>query len=364
MAALKVLYVYASNRKEIFELHARGEAPESFLYFFPSLQKLGLNVRYNESLAPGLLSRVVYPLQKLAIRFTGAGFKLDEALNLLPEVLRSDAVVATTDSTALPLLLLKKLGVIRVPVIVFTIGLYDTMAARGPSKPFVRAYSELYRHADRIVSFSGQVQLEKLGKLLGLRADQLVSVPLCIDTHFYRPAAVKQDDFIISIGRDPQRDYKSLFRVAEKTACRFKVLTSPHVLKGLAVPPNVEVLYDHPMRATADEICKSRFYFHLSRPNSYFAGHTTLLAAMACGKLAVFNDSAPDLPFRDMENCVIVRDAEDAVIKLRHLLASPLDVARIAHAGYQLVTTHFPASAAALQLKNVIESVSEQPVSS
>ena len=66
------------------------------------------------------------------------GFKLDQALALLPKFNKYDVIIETGDSAGLPILFLKYLKLIKKPVVFMTAGLAG--ALKGKTKSWVGSF--------------------------------------------------------------------------------------------------------------------------------------------------------------------------------------------------------------------------------
>ena len=130
----KVLFVYRTKRLPILKSCQNGKSPDSLLFGANHLIKMGYLVDIFDTpyslLNP--LHPLFYPFEHAVINKIGMGFKLDQAISLLPKFKNYDVVVATGDSAGLPILFLKYLHLINNPVIFMTSGLAG--ALKGKSK--------------------------------------------------------------------------------------------------------------------------------------------------------------------------------------------------------------------------------------
>jgi len=99
---------------------------------------------------------------------------------------------------------------------------------------------------DGIVCLS-QYQRRGLIERHGIPEKMITYIPLGVDInyHQYNPDS-KRDDFILSVGRDKGRDYKTLIDSAYLIPeTKFIIVCSPHNIKNIErMPKNVHIFYD------------------------------------------------------------------------------------------------------------------------
>ncbi len=124
---------------------------------------------------------------------------------------RVDCVIATTEASALPVLALSALRLLRRPVLVFAVGALTDKFIDGQVGGLRRI---LIRKAHRIVVFSS-VQVESTSRLLGVPSVRVVFTPFGVDLEFLaRHARPKRWD-VVAAGTNEGKDYPTLLRALQ-----------------------------------------------------------------------------------------------------------------------------------------------------
>lgn len=159
---------------------------------------------------------------------------------------------------------------------------------------FLRKFWESYAH---IICLSHE-QLEDFVRF-GIARERLVFIPFGVDTHFFQPTdAYREEDIIVSVGRDVGRDYVTLFRAAEHSAHNFIVVAAQrNIPSGESTPKNVSVRFDRSLAEIRDLYIRAQLVVVVSKETgalggSDCSGQTVILDALAAGK-AVIATSRP-----------------------------------------------------------------------
>jgi len=201
---------------------------------------------------------------------------------------RHRVVVATTNSQGLSLALARALGRLRSKVLLIAMGVVD------PAAPALRTHicQRLLRHVAIAPVSKGEEQF--LRQRLGPNQD-IAYLPFGVDHRFWVPAAAdhRQDDYVLSIGNDPRRDYPTLAEAwkpefpALKIITRLPVPPSPGQIDVIAGDWNSPLLSDQEIR---NLIQGARFVIVPLRQTIQPSGQSACLQAMACGKAVVLSD--------------------------------------------------------------------------
>jgi glycosyltransferase involved in cell wall biosynthesis len=158
-------------------------------------------------------------------------------LPLFPLFFRYDVVVS---STAYGTLLVKSLLHIKKPKWVMvdfnitgTIGQGKTMR----QKVFKWAVSR----CDGIVAIS-EAEEKSLKAMFPHLAQSIIFLHEGVDSEYYKPslADTKEEDYILSVGLDPSRDFRTLIEAAKEFSVTVKLATKPEMVKCFEpLPPNV-----------------------------------------------------------------------------------------------------------------------------
>ena len=246
----KVLYVYRTPRKAVYENWKNGKGPDSLLFGANHLEKMGYQVNFFDSAYSPLnfFHPFLYPLEHSIINVTKMGFKLDQALWLLPRLNSYDVIVGTGDSAGLPLLALKYFGFIKKPVIFMTAGLAG--ALKGKTKTWVgNFYKKILPMADVFTSYA-QIEIDFFEKEMGIKKGKVKYTPLATDYKYFSQKSqpkVKKE-IICAVGTEQGRDYKTLFEAVRDLPVTVEVACHSDNIKGLNIPANVKIRLNIPIQ--------------------------------------------------------------------------------------------------------------------
>lgn len=230
-----------------------------------------------------LLQWLWFPMERYLIRRVGVGFRLDQVLVHLTMIRRHDMILAETDSTGLPLLLLKRLGLLRSRVGFISAGLVNELEHQQHTWLFL-FYKWLLWAADFVVCWS-PLEERMFRELTGAKA---TFVQLEADTMFYQPSGAPTGDFVLCVGRDVGRDFETLFASLASTGVPAKVIASAHPVAGLSIPKNVEIYTEKVDYETLmDWYRQARLVVVNLQEIHRFTGQRALLETLAMGKATV-----------------------------------------------------------------------------
>lgn len=243
----KILYVYRTKRRPILKNWQKGKGPDSLLFGANHLKKMGYCVDiFDESYALlNPLHPLFYPLEHLIINKVGMGFKLDQAVTLLPKFNNYDVIVATGDSAGLPILYLKYLHLIKKPVIFMTAGLAG--ALKGKSKTWVGSlYKKILPCADIFTSYS-KIEIDFFVSEMGIKKGKIKYLPLATDWEYFSQKSKAKREVICAVGTELGRDYKTFFDAVKNLPVKAEIACHPDNIKGLQIPSNVKVHLNIPV---------------------------------------------------------------------------------------------------------------------
>lgn len=278
----KILYVYRTARKKQLYKALLNEEPDHLLYGFRYLSDFGIDAYFTDiAYSPfNLLLWLFLPLQKYIIKRTSIGFKLDQAILLIPKLINSDLIVTTTDSAGLPILLLKKLKIISKPMIYISTGLVNELDKRTNS--ISRFEFSLLREASIIVCHS-IVEKKLFIKHLPDIKKKIYVIPFGIDYGFF-----KTNSYILSVGRDRSRDFQLLAEVAKQFPKeQFIIVTSKSNVGGINFSRNVKLLFDIDYRRVRELYWGSKIIFLPLKELNRAAGQISFLESASLGKIIV-----------------------------------------------------------------------------
>ena len=242
--AKKILFVYRTPRRHVLNKWQKGQGPDSLLFGANHLKDLGYKIDFFDNAFSlfNLFHPLFYPLEHAIIDKVGMGFKLDQALFLLPRLNTYDVIVGTGDSAGLPLLALKHFGFIKRPIIFMTAGLAG--ALRGKTETWVgKFYKKILPVADVFTSYS-QVEIDFFEKEMGIKKSKIKYVSLCTDFEYFSQKSTNKKTIISAVGVELGRDYKTFFEAVKNLPVKVEIACHPDNIKGLSIPSNVKVNFN------------------------------------------------------------------------------------------------------------------------
>jgi glycosyltransferase involved in cell wall biosynthesis len=222
----------------------------------------------------------------------------------------ADVVFATNDTVGIPLVLLKRLGLLRPPLVYAAIGLPERLAKlRG--EPIRRFYAGAFRRAAVVVAYA-ESEADSLRRWLGIGAPPVRFVRFGVDVEAFAPRVhdVPEVD-VVSVGADPQRDFDMLKALASRhPELRVRIVAGTDQARSLApVPLNVAVETGLSLEQVRDRLAEARVVALPVRRNSYSGATTVLLQAMSLAKPVVVSRTdaiARGYGLEDGVNCRLV----------------------------------------------------------
>jgi len=256
----------------------------------------------------------------------------------------------------------------------FPIALYQTLARqRQPRhiilgvifKGVLARYPALFRWVFSsiagIVCFTSR-EIELCHKMLGFPLERVHFVPLAWDVEEDKGVSPAQwDDYILSVGSS-NRDYQTLLRVAERISTRFIVVARPYNLKGLSIPPNVEVYLDVPSGEVTRLLRSARLAVVPLHDTAYAAGQNVVLRAMSAARAVVVTHTPGTQDYvRDGETGLFVSpsNVEEMAETIERLLNSPETTRRLGMQARQEVVTRYSFAAMSRRLSDLAYSLAE-----
>lgn len=277
----KILYVYRTARGKKYHNFLEGKEPDHILYGLNYLTNKGYKVMFFD-MAHGkfnILYWLFLPLQKLIIQLSSQGFRIDQAVLLIPKIRSADIVVTTTDSVGLPILFLKKMGFIKTPIIYISIGLINELEKRDTSMIF-NFYKKILPEASKVICHSKQ-EIELYKKLIPQFKKRLEFIPFGIDHKFFNRPSIKRV-YILSVGQDKSRDYLFLSKIATFFPKeKFAVVTQRSNVEGIYFSKNVKLYFNLPYDRVEQMYSQAKLLFLPLRALNRAGGQTSFLEGVA-----------------------------------------------------------------------------------
>jgi len=303
----RVLMLFNRPRAERLAAAEAGACPDELLYGLRTLRRRGFDViTTDEGFGPVFGGRWLKALDNWLSRGgERTGFNLKQAWRLRRLCRRVDLVFATADSSALPVLLLQALGVVRTPVVYASIGLAETFGR--PAGLVYGLYRRLLRRAARVLVYA-LPEATALTRLFALPPGQVRFVPFGVDAEFF-DVPTSTMGAPLAFGLDQHRDWPTLFSAAAGLPGSIDVIANPDRLRGLAVPRNVNLVPPASVAEIRERLRAARFVVLPVRENNYSGGTISLLQAMACGKAVIVSQTRAieaGYGLVDGKNCLLV----------------------------------------------------------
>jgi glycosyltransferase involved in cell wall biosynthesis len=269
---------------------APGAAERYQLFGLDELGSRGLATRHNlerASRPPGWARVVGEALKRVLEAAGGYGGDFATVLASLRVANRADVVLSTVDTVGIPLMLLKRFGRVRPPLVYVAIGLPERLA-RLRSARMRRLYASALGSCAVVVAYS-EKEAEDIRRWVTANGGsaRVEFVPFGVD-----PSSFTADgggDGVVSVGADPHRDFDLLLRVAARMPeVTFRIVTSADHARTLpTTPENVSLEQDLPFEEMRRRLAEARLVALPVRENSYSGATTVLLQAMALEKPVV-----------------------------------------------------------------------------
>jgi glycosyltransferase involved in cell wall biosynthesis len=319
-----VFFTFRDSPQRRRALAARPDSAERYsLFGLDQLAERGWTTGHNlkRSGLPPAWARFVGAALKRPLEAAGGyGGDFATVLASLRRANRADVVLSTVDTVGIPLMLLKRAGVVRPPLVYVAIGLPERLAQLRSGR-MRRLYASALARCAAVVAYS-EKEASDIRDWIA-RHDQRARVefvPFGVDVGSLAPADGRASGGVVSVGADPHRDFDLLFRVARRMPdTPFSVVTTADHLRVLPPPPeNVSVEADLPFDAMRQRLEQARLVALPVRENSYSGATTVLLQAMALEKPVVVTRTsaiASGYGLVDGENVRLVEPGDDAAFE-------------------------------------------------
>jgi len=226
----RVLYLYAGKRKEFYTAWKAGKNPDTQLLGLNYMNELGVDASFAEWPIAEWLRNVSFNLVHLPYLLT---------------IRKYDTVFICA---GLPLVFTAKflLGWKKPKFVIYNTFLTNALKRNtGGLSGFITR--KAIERLDVIVCTGKEQETFLLEQ--GFDKEKIVFAPIGIDAMRFADESKKNPkngDYVLAVGRDPGRDYKTLFEAVRDLPIKVKVATKQEVVAGLEVPKNVELLLHVP----------------------------------------------------------------------------------------------------------------------
>ena len=336
----KICYFLKSGREKRMD----NKYPDEFLYglgFFKKLDlnvsliidsELGLNKNLNNKIE-SIMNMIVYWLIGIPGR---ALFYIFLKRKIF---VKYDVIIVTTNTFGLCLAFLKKFGLLKPKVFFIAMGLIND------STPFswVIIYRMILKNC-KVVTLSNQDSM-LLEKKLKVNVEY---VNFGVDKHFWVPQSeIRVKNYVISIGNDLNRDYKTLIEAWKDDFPLLKIITNHKVKTN---KKNVEIIFgDWATEIITDKdirqlIIESLFVVLPIGETIQPSGQSVALQSMSCAKTVLITD------FKGLWNRELMIDNETCL-----LAGKPGEVKKLEEAIRSLIQNKSVLEKIGLKARMIIE---------
>lgn len=267
---MKILYIYSGKRKKKFNGRIGVDYPDTQFYGLNHLKNFGIEAEYKE---PSDILKKIF------------GFRIAHMF-LFFSSFRYDIVFGPS---IVYMLFWRKFFKTKTKYILLNMSLNRTISANKNKKLKSAFLMWLLKELDGVVCLSN-CQKEYLEEQMEFLNGKIYFVPLGVDIFYYKPVYDGRDDFILSVGRDNGRDYKTVIETAHlMPEEKFHIVASKRNFKDIKyIPSNVKLSFDISSGELKDKYKKAKALLLLTKADNYSdgadcSGQTVLLDAMASG---------------------------------------------------------------------------------
>ncbi len=349
------LFVYRNPAlNEVLDSKDECGLPQDFLYGMSALSPAGNWINVPKGARVGLrrLTNVIeWPFTRLA----KLGFPLEIYPQFKAKLNRSRVVFGINDAIGFGLLFYKRLGLLKADVWVIAQSVHERALRHFKLKwltmPFVRW---LLKGAERVFVLSDAAK-EPMIVNFGVDAKTLHKFSFGADTQFWKPARGPRSNYVLSIGNDSNRDYKTLLAATTsnvpvriithlsversagelmlESSLSFEQVRERYQSAALVVIPTTELLYES-------------------------SGLSCALQAAACGAPLIL----PAIPalqeiFKNKEHCLFYKPGDSR--ELGHLIEQLLEdkkrAARMGRRAASYIKKYLSLDAPARSIRKVLQ---------
>ncbi|PWW82347.1 hypothetical protein CR164_04910 [Prosthecochloris marina] len=223
---------------------------------------------------------------------------------------KSDVMLSTVDNVGIPAVILKRIGLIKTPIIYVSVGLPEQID-KIKTRVLRKFYLNSLRNTKHFICYS-IVEKERLKSLLHTGDEKVSFIPLGIMTSFFNPLLeVNKQWDIVSIGADPMRDYALLaqFAVKHKKLKILIVTSANHSYIKHNKPGNLDCEFNISLDEAIKRFSAGKLIVLPVKENTYTGATTTLLQAMCMQKCVIVSNVGPIKKGYNLvsnENCILV----------------------------------------------------------
>ena len=347
-----MLFPLGARERYLVEIE-RGESPRDFFYGGLHLASRGVPVDFGNTRRDpqGVLDGLWLKGEILRNRVTNFGMSRQRVAALAGELAAADVALSFTDGFSVSLGLFRDGLAGEARLVGGFHGLADLVEEVAP--PFrawaARRIAQGIHRLDHLFFF-GEADRREVVRRYGVPDAKTSLFRFGVDTGFWSPSADAADeDFVLSVGSDPKRDYPTLLDA--RLGAPLRIVTRLPVRRP-AGRDDVEIIRGSYYGSPVSHVVLRDFYRSAAvvavpvRDVFQPSGYSATLQAMACGKPVVLSHIKglwdPEV-FASGENCILVRpgDAGALAEAVNRLLGDAALRRRIGDAAHRTAVAHF-----------------------
>lgn len=321
---MRILFMFVVDWSKEFADYERGAVPSHRLFGYAELKKRGHE--------PSIVQRPGWLRQLLSRPIL---WRIYQALVAVWRQRNVDAIFTINEAAAVPPLILKRLGLLKTPVIVFNTALMHPRNRSGLRKLM---WDWTLAAAEAVVSQT-EMELATVWKEFGLKEDRQHLMHMLVDMDFFQPEPnVPIADYCLAVGTNEAKDFPTLMKAFPRNE-KLIIVTDPYnaaiVEKAREPGMPVEVLQAIPITRIKRMYQEAKLTINPLTDTPYGSGHTVVLENMVLGKPVIATRVGGMIDYFEEGVSAIgytVGDVEDLRQKITAYLANP---AQFAHIGRQ-----------------------------
>jgi glycosyltransferase involved in cell wall biosynthesis len=321
---MRILYLFVVDWSKEVADYDRGAVPSHRLFGFVELKKMGHepSIVQRPGWLRNLLSKPIY-------------WRIYQALAAVWRQRKVDAIFAVNEAAALPPLILKRLGLLKTPVIVFNTALMHPRNFVGLRK---KMWDWALPAAEIMVSQT-KMELGNVWKAFGLEEGRQRLMHMLVDMEYFQPEpSVPLGDYCLAVGTNEAKDFPTLMKAFPKDE-KLIIVTDPYnaaiVEKHREPDMPVQVLQAVPITKLKRMYQEAKLTINPLTDTPYGSGHTVVLENMVLGKPVIATRVGGMIDYFEEGVSALgytAGDVEDLREKIRAYLADP---GKFAHIGQQ-----------------------------
>jgi glycosyltransferase involved in cell wall biosynthesis len=300
-----VFFAFRDAPERRAALRKPGSLDRYRLFGLDEIAARGARVRHNlEQSGPPGWARAAGRLVNTGVSLGGDFAAVLPSLRRMSE---ADVLFSTVDTVGIPLVVLRRARLVRVPLVYAAIGLPERLEHVANDGRFRRALQDV-----RTVITYSTIEADRLREWIAGDSPPVAFIPFGVDVDAFRPMNDREPDVdVLAVGADPQRDFELLISLAaRRPKLTFRIVATRERIGALgSVPSNVSVETNVPLETVRERYARARVVALPVRANSYSGATTTLLQAMAMAKPVVVSRTAAIAEGYELEdgvNCRLV----------------------------------------------------------